>query len=48
LKDGGVDIAPFHDFDSKVSADLKAQLDQLKKDVISGTVKVDDVLGIKK
>jgi basic membrane protein A len=48
LKDGGVDIAPFHDFDSKVSADLKAQTEQLKKDIISGTVTVDGALGIKK
>ena len=46
LKDGGVDIAPFHDFDSQVSADLKAQLDQLRKDIISGTVTVKGVLGI--
>ncbi|HEY5974717.1 MAG TPA: BMP family ABC transporter substrate-binding protein [Geobacteraceae bacterium] len=46
LKDGGVDIAPFHDFDSQISADLKAQLDQLKKDIISGTVTVNGVLGI--
>jgi len=44
LKDGGVDIAPFHDFDSKVSADLKAQVDQLKKDIISGAVTVDGAL----
>jgi len=46
LKDGGVDLAPFHDFDSQVSADLKAQLDQLKKDIISGAVTVNGVLGI--
>jgi basic membrane protein A len=47
LKDGGVDLAPFHDFDSKASAELKAQLDQLKKDIISGTVTVNGALGIK-
>jgi basic membrane protein A and related proteins len=47
LKDGGVDLAPFHDFDSQVSAELKAELEQLKKDVISGTITVDGVLGIK-
>ena len=41
-----VDLAPFHDFDGKVSADLKAQLDQLKKDIISGAVTVNGVLGI--
>lgn len=47
LKDGGVGLAPFHDFDSQVSADLKAELDQLKKDIISGTITVDGVLGTK-
>src|SRR5512143_602912 len=47
LKDGGVDLAPFHDFDSQVSADLKTQLDQLKKDIISGAVTVNGVLGLK-
>jgi len=46
LKDGGVDIAPFHDFDSQISAELKAALDQLKKDIISGAVTVNGVLGI--
>jgi len=40
LKDGGVDIAPFHDFDSQVSAELKAELEQIKKDIISGALKV--------
>jgi basic membrane protein A len=47
LKDGGVDIAPFHDFDSQVPADLKTQLDQLKQDIISGAVTVNGALGIK-
>ncbi len=47
LKDSGVDLAPFHDFDSQVSADLKSQLEQLKKDIISGAVTVNGVLGIK-
>jgi basic membrane protein A len=47
LKDGGVDIAPFHNFDSQVSAELKGEVDQLKKDIISGTVTVNGVLGVK-
>jgi basic membrane protein A len=46
LANGGLDLAPFHDFDSQVSAELKAELEQLKKDIISGTVTVDGVLGI--
>jgi basic membrane protein A and related proteins len=40
LQNNGVSIAPYHEFDSKVAADLKAEVDQLKKDIISGTVKV--------
>ena len=44
LKDGGVGIAPFHDFDSKVPATLQAELDQLKQDIIDGKIKIDDVL----
>jgi basic membrane protein A len=40
LKNNGVAIAPYHDFDSKVSADLKAEVDKLKADIISGAVVV--------
>ncbi len=45
IKDGGVDIAPFHDFDSKVPADLKSQIDAAKKALIDGSLTVDGVLG---
>jgi len=38
LANNGVGLAPFHDFDSKVPADLKSQLDQVKADIISGTI----------
>lgn len=41
LKNGGVDIAPFHDFASKVNPDLQGELDALKADIISGKVKVE-------
>ena len=44
LADGGVDIAPFHDFDGAVSAELKAEVEQLKADIISGAVTVDGAL----
>jgi basic membrane protein A len=44
LKDNGVGIAPFHDFDAKVSADLKAEIEQARKDLIAGTITVDGVL----
>ena len=40
LANGGVDIAPFHAFDSAVSAELKAEIEKLKADIISGAVKV--------
>jgi basic membrane protein A len=45
LKDGGVDLAPFHNFDSQVPQALKDALTQLKADIISGAVTVDGVLG---
>ncbi len=38
LANQGVDLAPFHDLDSLVSADLKAELDQVKADLISGAI----------
>jgi basic membrane protein A len=44
LADGGVDLAPFHDFDSQVPQALKDELTQLRADIISGAVTVDGVL----
>ncbi len=44
LSDGGVDLAPFHNFDSQVPQSLKDELTQLKKDIISGAVTVDGAL----
>ncbi len=41
LANGGVEIAPFHDFASKVDPGLQGELDALKADIISGKVKVD-------
>ncbi len=40
LQNNGVDIAPFHDLDSKVPAALKAEVTQLKADIIAGKVSV--------
>lgn len=40
LENGGVDIAPYHDLASRVSAELGAEIDQLRADIISGAVKV--------
>jgi basic membrane protein A len=44
LADGGVDLAPFHNFDSQVPQTLKDELAQIKADIISGALTVDGVL----
>ncbi len=44
LANGGVTLAPFHNFDSQISADLKAGIDALKAKLIDGSVKVSDYL----
>ena len=41
LANNGVSIAPYHDFDSKIDAALKAEVDKLKADIIAGTIKVE-------
>jgi basic membrane protein A and related proteins len=38
LKNNGTGLAPFHEFDTKVSAALKAELDKVKADIISGKI----------
>lgn len=40
LENGGVDIAPYHDLAAKVSAELSAEIDQLRADIIADTVVV--------
>jgi basic membrane protein A len=40
LKNGGTGLAPFHEFDAKVPADLKAELDKIKADITAGTIKI--------
>jgi basic membrane protein A len=40
LENGGVGLAPFHDFESKVDAGLQGELDDLKAKIISGDVEV--------
>jgi basic membrane protein A and related proteins len=45
LADGGLDLAPFHDFDSQVPASLKTELDTAKAAIINGSLTVDGVLG---
>ncbi|HVM71914.1 MAG TPA: BMP family ABC transporter substrate-binding protein [Anaerolineales bacterium] len=44
LADGGVDLAPYHNFDSQVPQALKDEIAQAKADIISGKIKVSDYL----
>ena len=39
LANGGVALAPYHDFASKVPASLKSELDQVKAGIINGSIK---------
>jgi len=41
LENNGVQLAPYNQFDSKVDAGLKSEVEQLKADIISGKVKVE-------
>ena len=36
LENGGVGLAPFHEFDSAVSAELKAELEDIQAKLIAG------------
>jgi basic membrane protein A len=40
LANGGTELSPFHSYDGKVSAQLKSELDQVSKDIISGKIKI--------
>lgn len=41
LDNGGVALAPYHDWDAKIDAKLKAKIDELKAAIIAGTLKVE-------
>jgi len=41
LENEGTGLAPYHEFDSLVPADLKAEVDKIKADIIAGTIKID-------
>ena len=43
LKNGGVSLAPYHDLESAVPAELQKQIDGLKEQIISGDLVVDSV-----
>ncbi|WP_306119394.1 MULTISPECIES: BMP family ABC transporter substrate-binding protein [unclassified Roseitalea] len=40
LENGGVSLAPYHAFEDAVPADLKAEIEQLREDIIAGEVDV--------
>jgi basic membrane protein A len=44
LENDGVGLAPFHDFESKVSPDLQGQLDEIKAGIIDGSIEVKSYL----
>jgi WD40 repeat protein/basic membrane lipoprotein Med (substrate-binding protein (PBP1-ABC) superfamily)/DNA-binding SARP family transcriptional activator len=39
LENGGVGLAPFHDFEDQIPDEIKAELEQLRQDIIEGKVK---------
>lgn len=41
LENGGVGIAPWHEFEDVVPAEIKDEIDQLKQDIIDGTIVVE-------
>lgn len=41
LENGGVDIAPFHDLDARVTDETKAELEALRQQLIAGEITVD-------
>ncbi len=41
LDNGGTGLSPYHDFDAKIPADLKSEIDKIKADIISGSIKIE-------
>lgn len=41
LKNGGVGLAPWHDFEDKVPQELKSEIDQIRERIISGDISVE-------
>lgn len=40
VKDGGMSLAPFHDFESKVTPEMKSAIDKAKAGIIDGSITV--------
>ena len=47
LKNDGVGIAPFHDYESKVAKGLQGELDKIKSGIIDGSITVDTKATVK-
>lgn len=43
LENGGVSLAPWHDFEDKVPAELQEEITKLQEDIIAGTIVVETV-----
>lgn len=41
LENGGVELAPFHEFEDEISDDTKAELEAIKQEIISGELVLD-------
>lgn len=41
LQNGGVGLAPFHDWDSRIPADLKARIEQASDGIKDGSIEID-------
>ncbi len=41
LENGGVDIAPFHDFEDAVPEEITTRLDELRAEIIDGTITIE-------
>ncbi len=41
LQDGGVGLAPFHDWDGKISGELKWQIQKATEGIKDGSIKID-------
>lgn len=48
LADGGVNVTPFHEFEDKIPADIKADLEQIRADIVSGKIVVSNWAKLKK
>ncbi|AQP45040.1 BMP family ABC transporter substrate-binding protein [Tessaracoccus flavus] len=40
LENGGVSLSEFHDFDAEVPEELKSELEQIKADIVAGTIEI--------